>query len=467
MGKDFARSLAEGASPHIAIGAALGNKFNVGLTRGQSSQNVRIFAEEEILRNTGTTGELMRQPDIAQATAARTAAEDVQQKVGGIGVGREVDAAELAGRETLQQRNALIDSIDEAFESAKGKNAAFTEPSITGLSKAAAVVARDFPIDNQLTPASFKILRQIARLSKRVKSAKKRGATVQFAFFEQTRRRINNAINTIPRSNPADKALAVRLKEQYDGFLDDAFDNALFAGDLDVLDSFKKARRLRFELTQRFGKRNANDEAGRIVDKIIQTDATSQQIVNHVFGSARLGGRDVSEKVILRLKESLGENSQGFIALKELGFMRLTRPAGKEFTPALAAKNIAEVQQRSPGVLKALYTEDERTLIRQFGNLMKRLPTPVEARNAPRTAFVLRDAARGAMGRLGTMMTFRGQPESSFLLQLFRNVVLPRQGRPARAARRAFQPFRTPGSPAVITGGAAAGSIVAEEQIEP
>ncbi len=463
LGKDFAENLAQGASPDIAIGTALGNKFNVGLTKGQASQDIDVFAEEEILRNVQPTSPLMRDPDAAQATAARTAAIDVQEKVGGIGVGREVDAAEVASREITQQRNALVDSIDTEFEFARGKNAAFTGKSVTELSKAAAVVSREFPIDNVLTPASFKILKQMARLSKRVKSAKKRGANIQFAFFEQTRRRINNSINTIPLSNPADKALAVRLKEQYDGFLDDAFDNALFAGDLDVLDSFKKARRLRFELAERFGKRNANDEAGRVVDKIIKTDATPQQIVNHIFGSARLGGKAVSEKVVNRLKESLGEKSQGFIALQELGFMRLTRPAGKEFSPELAAKNIELIQQQAPGMMKALYNEEQQNLIRQFGNLMKRLPTPPEAKNVSRTAFVLRNAARKAVGRATTILTFRKQPEKAFLLQIFSNIVLPKRARALSGARRAFSPFRTPGSPAVITGGATAGSAGAEQ----
>lgn len=466
LGRDFAENLAQGASPQIAIGASLGKKFNVPLTRGQLSQDVDQFAEEEILRNVQPTSPLMRDPDAAQAAAASSARTDVQEKVGGVGIGREVDAAETASKEITEQRNALVDSIDEAFEFARGKSAAFTGESVRDLSKAAAIVARDFPIDNALTPASFKILRQIARLSKRVKSAKKRGANVQFAFFEQTRKRINNSINTIPQSNPADKALAVRLKEQYDGFLDDAFDNALFAGDLDVLDSFKKARRLRFELTERFGKRNANDEAGRIVDKIIQTDATPQQIVNHVFGSARLGGKAVSEKVINRLKESLGETSQGFIALQELGFMRLTRPAGKEFTPELAAKNIKLVQQQAPGVLKALYKKEQLDFIRQFGELMGRLPTPAGAKNVSRTAFVLRNAARKAVGRATTILTFRKQPEKGFLLQIFANIVLPKRARALSGPRRAFSPFRTPGSPAVITGGAAVGSGI-EQQIEP
>ena len=463
LGKDFARNLAEGASPDIAAGNALGQKFGIDLTKGQQSRDLGELGREEILRNTQPSSGVFQPRDIAQRKAAAGAAGDIQEQVGGVGITKEVSGGEVVGREITEQRNALLDSLDGAFETARGKNAQFTQSSVSELSKAAAVVSRDFPIDNVLTPGSFRILREIRRLSKNVKSASKRKSTVAFAFFEQTRRRINNTINTIPLSNPSDKLLAVRLKEQYDGFLDDAFDNALFAGDLDVLDTFKKARRLRFELTQRFGKRNANDEAGRVVDKIIQTDATPQQIVNHVFGAARLGGRDVSEKVVNRLKASLGEKSEGFIALKEIGFMRLTRPAGKDFTPELSAKNIKEVFQRSPGMMDALYTKDEQRVIKQFGNLMERLVTPREATNAPRTAFVLRDAIRGALGRAQTMATFRGVPEGGFLIQIFRNLVVPRGGGPVGKARRAFKPFKTPSSPGVIAAGAVAGTEIAEQ----
>ncbi len=467
LGKDFARNLAEGASPDIAAGNALGGKFGVDLTRGQQSRNLGELGQEEILRNTQPSSQVFQPRDVAQREAAGRAAQDVQEQVGGAGITKEVSGGEVAGREITEQRNTLVDSIDTAFETARGKSAEFIGESITALSKAAAVVSRDFPIDTALTPGSFRILKEIRRLSKRVKSGRKRGANIPFALFEQTRRRINNTINTIPNSNPSDKLLSVRLKEQYDGFLDDAFDNALFAGDTETLDAFKAARLLRFELTQRFGKRNANDEAGRVIDKIIQTDATPQQIVNHVFGAARLGGRDVSEKVINRLKGSLGEKSQGFIALKETGFMRLTRPAGKDFTPELSAKNIKEVFQRSPGVMDALYTKDEQRVIKQFGNLMERLVTPREATNASRTAFVLRDAIRGALGRAQTMATFRGVPEGGFLIQIFRNLVVPRGGGPIGKARRAFKPFKTPSSAAVITGGATAGSQASQERERP
>lgn len=462
LGKDFAENLAQGADPEIAAGQALSNKFGVGMTRGQLSQNVDEIAREEVLRNTEPSSQFFRPRDAAQREAAEKAAGDVQERVGGLRIGTEDVGGGVVTEGIESQRNALLGAIDDAFDIARGKTASFTRDGITPLSQAAAQVARDFPIDDKLTPGSFKILREIARLSRRVKGGAKRGQAVNFQQFEQARKRINHTIDTIGRSNRADKALAVAIKKKYDEFLDDAFDNALFSGDADVLEAFKTARGLRRSLTTRFGQRHANDEAGRIVEKIIDTNATTQQTVNYIFGASRLGGKDVSEKVIKRLKSSLGEQSDAFKAMKEIGFMRLTRPAGKSFTPSIAAKNIAEVKQRSPGIMRELFTEDERNVIDQFGDLMKRLVTPREATNPSRTAFVLRNATRQALGRAQTMATFRGAPEGGFLIQLFKDIVVPKGGGQMGQARRAFRPFKTPGSAPVIAGGAAVGSGAAE-----
>jgi hypothetical protein len=446
----FAKKLArQGGRPseaeaRAAAGEAFGEVFGTPLTRGQVTGDVTQRTGEEIARNIEPTREALKTFDEGQARAIESARQGIQARLGstearsvveGVGVG--LDALDAG-------RKKLVGKIDDAFEIARSKESYFTGKSMRDLGRAAGVIAKEFPSDVLLTPRARAVLKEINRLSKKANrlGRGKRNKMLSIEDFDLTRRRISKTIGGA--TDPADKHLSITLKDAYDDWLDDAIRQELFVGDSDAMDALKFARGKRRELTLKYAARNSNDEAGKIIENAIRIDATPEQAANAFLGANRLGGKATSAKVVGRLKETLGVDSNEFGSIKEAAFLKLTQ----DRSPGQIATEIPRFFRDSPSLAKELFSADETTLIKQYGELMKIVAPDKNTLNPSRTAFtnkaIVSRAVSDTLRVAQQKFVFGGKPLIGNMLGIMRRLVLGdlgKRGKALAAAREAMEPL--------------------------
>lgn len=439
FGQELARRTPVGSQPqaNVAATTALSQRLGVPVTKGQRTQDITQLSNEEILRQTEPTRQAVRDFDVSQRESVGEAATEIRESFGGPGIRSRAQAGEIVKARTDEIAERLQTEITTAYEAAGQAGAEFTGPSLTALSKRAGELARDFPLDPKLTPAARSILRDLNNLGKRVRRAGKseRVRPVDLEMFDITRRRIRATINSIPRDNRADKAASVRLLKTYDEFINEAFVNELFQGDPGALDALLKARRARRLLTETFGQRDASDQAGKIIEKIREIDATPEQFINAVFGAGRLGGKDVSSKVVGRMGDIVGRGSVEFGAIKEAGFLQLIQ----DRTVGRQGKEIQRFLRDSPTLANELYTKQEQNLLSMYAEVVNRIAPEKGALNPSRSAFTLNAIQEGTSRTLrvaAQKQVFGGQALLGNAIGIFRSFLdrFSKQGQRVRAA---------------------------------
>lgn len=175
---------------------------------------------------------------------------------------------------------------------------------------------------------------------------------------ERIRQNISSQIGKA--KNPTDKRAAITVKNEFDNWLDDAVDNALFDGDIDAL---KNARSLRAEYGRKFQASHSKDEGGKFMKKVLDEGRTPEEVINYLTGASKLGltGQGAARKV-QQLKMALGEDSDAILALKEAALVKIVK--GKKIDGVIGAlKNALEGQ---PSFMKELYTPEELAKISRF-----------------------------------------------------------------------------------------------------
>ncbi len=155
-------------------------------------------------------------------------------------------------------------------------------------------------IDPELTPAANRMLDEVQRISQlnipnRAQLARpaapgdeRVGVTVQ--GIEQARKRlvsIRQAAN-----NDSDRRASRFVMDRFDDWQSHAFENALLSGDDQALAIFRQARAANTEWRNRFF--NEEDDAGRIVNRIVTGEVTPQEVSNYIVGAGQVGAKGVS-----------------------------------------------------------------------------------------------------------------------------------------------------------------------------
>jgi hypothetical protein len=420
MGDDLARMFAdEAADATGGTGAAArlrGKEFGIPMTRGQATGDFDRLAREEATRHGAfgqKAGAIVREFDDAQQQAMQAARGRVQSTIGGgeTRIARPAQAGDIV-TEGLQGRAATArGAVDAAYEAARGTDARISADGLRGLWRRMAESVSDYGLDPQLHPAATRALRNFRSIEAQTRRGARSGRITAVALkrLETERRKLGNLIDAA--ANKADRGALVRIKREFDGWIDDAVDNALFSGDAAALDLLKEARSARTRFGEMFEPRNARDEAGRIMQRIIGEERSPEEVTSYIFGKGRLGSRDVSARVLRRLKEVVGEGSEEWQALREAGWLKLSKEIGQDtFSPTKYRNNVNRALDEARSVLDELYTPAELDMFERFRDEVMRTVTPEAARNPSKTAYTLGRLARDWFGRIGTMLTFSGNP---------------------------------------------------------
>jgi hypothetical protein len=420
----FAREARDEPLAEVAKSRALTETQGIKYTAGEQSKSRSSLALEEGMRH-GTKGPEAQGTMLAfrkgQQEAGEEAAERVQAKIGGVGVKSESEGARVLNEALEREVQKLDNRIEDAYEISGGFDANLKRPENFGnLLSSVKKEIEEFSIDPELFPATTKIVKMIGAM---VPSGKKpamapmtgvaapKPKKITLRDIEMLRRRVAKQIDAA--KSRADRSAAVMAKRKLDQWVDEAVDKALFEGDDQALDALLNARAVRAEKGRKFEVRKTlkdPDEAGAIIQKMVERNPTPEQTVNWLFGMSRLGNKQTSTKVAERIKTIFPEGSTEWNVVREMGWLRLTKDKAGNFVSAKQLeKNLNETLYQNPTLMKTLYTRDEILLMKELSAALKQTVVQRESLQPSKTAFTIMRAVRDLIRRAGTHQTFSGR----------------------------------------------------------
>ncbi len=467
MQRAFARNIDEAMDPQMAARIARTQEFDIPGTRGQITKDYRALNLEDRMRR-GLEGDmplnLIRAQDDLQRTRIGQAAERLQTGLTGRAVlAREAEPASILQEGLRQESARRLAQVDRAYTAFRAGEPAY-------IRKAASKTLRDmvddriadFDVTPELTPAATRALKHVDDLVD--------NPSPDLRAFERTRKMIGRNIGQA--TNPDDAASARAIKNTLDNWLDDALDQGLLDGDPSVLSQLKQARGLRAEYGRLFekGLKKKPDVAGDIMQKIVTKAETPEQTVNFLFGRSALGQKKEAAIAAKRIKEIFGSDADEWNAVRELGFLRLTRDkAGNIVSPKKFAKAFDEAMMQDRSLMTELYSAPE---LRQMARFKKALmDIQADPTNPSGTAFGIENAFRYLLRRSGQRELFtQGNIVGGAALQAAARLPVGAIQGPAREmlARRAItqlprpRPIAQGPAARAIRGGMAAGAARTE-----
>jgi len=212
---------------------------------------------------------------------------------------------------------------------------------------------------------------------------------VNLAGVDEFRKRLTTFFGDALRSNnAADIRAARRIMDAFDADIDTAVNTGYFSGDPRAINAWNAARARHSAYRSTFGQPGRNrDPVSAVVQRIIGDQvtpaATSNQIADFISGSSNLVPQKFTAAVARRLREIVGgSTSDVWTEAKQGVFLRAIEPAPGQtaFTDKQVADRVADlIGGRGSDVAREIFSDAERALIRSYGELRRRIQTPVGA----------------------------------------------------------------------------------------
>lgn len=392
LGRGFARQAQEATG---AARVAEADIFEIPLTRGQATGDVRQIAREEAFRQGGRGALAQRRMsafDIAQQEKIK---EGITQKLG-------PDFAPRVGLFTEQQQagGGLYEMIrGKAGEMKKAATDLYEKIDPTKVRVRAETLGdvetriynslqeSDLIVSPTLTPKTTEMINQLKSIAPQTEGAKITEVTLK--QIEKKRREISNIARD---AQGTDASAARNVIREFDNWLDDAINRGLAQGDAADLETLKRARSLYRNYATEFkpgSPKAADADAQRAIVKIVQQDLTPTDTMNIVFGASKLGDNQTASRIASKLKGIFGEESQEFERIRAAAFSRLFQDSQGNFKKASTI--VREIDELTMGkgsaVGKELFTSDQLKRLRDFRSSVARTVVPAEAKNPSKTGY--------------------------------------------------------------------------------
>lgn len=297
-------------------------------------------------------------------------------------------------------------------------------------------------IDGVLTPASSRMMGELQRFSNLNIENRAVGsrlpvpggetptrAAVSMQGIEQVRKRLNGMSQAA--TNDADRSAARRIIQEFDNWLGDSFDRALFSGSDEALNAFREARAANTDWRTRFGF-NARDDADRVVNQIATGNVTPQEVSNWLVGASKVGSKGVSSRLLTRIAEATGNDPETMQAIRGGVWNRLSQSTGgvEAKTGEKVANDIQEFLNGSGrDVANRLFTSEQRGIMSAYADTLRRT-----------------QASREHLVELGRITKPTSTEVGVGPMQELANTVLGRNGRPDEALFTAINSYAKSGS---------------------
>lgn len=361
--------IAAGGDPAAVIGA---KEFGFRYTQGQRTldpvERYNQLGREEVLRQQPGANAPFIQAEQANQNALSSAVEGIAARWGARPGATAGELSTTVQGRVAAQADELKGRISEAYDVAGQSNrTAVRADAVQALPRRLAAAVTDF--DMELTPAAAQTLKRITNLAS---SLPEGTAGVTLRAIETQRKIINNSI-AAAASNPADRAAMTAIKREFDGWVDNAVDDALLSGDPAALDAIKKARGLRAEFGRRF---EGDAQADRFVADLVVGQKTPEELLNVALGAGQVskaaGGRFVD-----RLRLAVGDDPETLGALRAAQFLRMVqKPTGEPLGPQAIVNNILRMEVGNRSMIDALYSPAEWKEVKRLAAALKPMVPP-------------------------------------------------------------------------------------------
>lgn len=373
LGRQYPEILG-GASPASALA---GSEFGFKLTQGQKTGNPLFLRREEMLRASG--GDTMasraaRNVQQAQEQNLTQQAQGIQNWLaGGNSPSSPAEAAQAVMGSVKQQATNLRGQIDNAYDAARSKDATVPLSHVGSLTDRISGALQNIAVDPVLTPRTTRALDILGNdMSNAVASG---GPGLSMKTVETSRQKIMSAMDGATGS---DLRALKNVKNAYDDWVTDAFDNALVTGDPNALASMQQARALRAQYGARFQPQNPNDQGGKIVQKLLDDNATPDQMAQTIFGAGQLAP-SASASVVTKLKNALGDDQDAWNAVRSAFINKaVTNRAGETLGPQAIVGNLNRFLRERPDLVRQLYSQPEIDRMQRFATAVSSLVPPSE-----------------------------------------------------------------------------------------
>jgi len=239
--------LSAGADPNAVLGQS---KYGFTYSRGQRetvpAQKFRQLSKEEALRQTPGGFAAFDAMNRRNTNKLDEALTGLGEQFGSRTAATPAEMVQGASLALSDQAGSLSQRIAKAYEQAgKSARTAVGADAVAAMPSRLRQAVGEFDIHPSVTPVADRTLTQIQLATnetlKGINGLNVKGVT--WRALETQRRILNNNIDAA--SSKTDRAAMVRIKREFDGWLDDAVENALVSGDKAALDSLRDARALR------------------------------------------------------------------------------------------------------------------------------------------------------------------------------------------------------------------------------
>lgn len=454
------RARRSGVSPETANRAAA-DEFAIPLTKGQAAGTFEDQAFEEAAR-TGARGV----PAQRIAGAQKEAQDDaIQNALDGIveGPARSVnEAGDAVGRGVTAARDAAKREYQVAYDAVPSGTVIRADAlDNLQLSVRSALDAETLTPSSQAKAA----IAQIDALSERVHDVD--GIMgVDFNAIEGLRQKLNKISGRVGKSDPQAAFEINSVKSALDDWIDDSVADALISGDDAAIEAVKSARGKYRAFKQLFTKTSGNDDAGRMLEKIVDPDITPQEVARYLYGASKTGAAGHSVRVAKRIERMLGKKSPEWADLRRGAWLHVIK-AGDDAASKPGAQQLSErilefVTGDGKALARTLYSEAELMKMRRLAVVLKKTVPPRGATNPSGTgaalARTIEDASGAVMTGLGVAT---GNPGTAFGMRLMQGVLRATGGR-AKAAKN-FNPAGEKQTRTGSAGGVTAGAVSGAE----
>lgn len=278
-------------------------------------------------------------------------------------------------------------------------------------------------IDGVLTPASARMMDELQRFASLNIENRAIGArmptpageqparaAVSVQGIEQARKRLVGLSRAA--TNDADHAAANRILREFDAWESDSFDNALFSGSPEALDTYRRARDANRDWRTRFGF-NERDDADRLLNRIVTGEVTPQEVSNWLVGASQVGAKGQSSRLLTRIAEATGGDAEAMQAIRGGVWNRLSQATegATARSPEKIASSINEFLNGSGrDVARRLFTPEQQGIMRAYADTIRTGQTAREmvADVARTTKPQSMDVGVGPMQELANTVLGRG-----------------------------------------------------------
>lgn len=401
-----------------------GGEFGIQSSKGQQSGSAAQLSLEDRLRS-GALGEkaqnIMLAFEETQRQQVNQARSGVAEQLGGEPLTRG-QAGQVVKQGIQGAEQAAEEAVSLAYEEVG--DVAISPDGVSNILKATRGALRSVEFDKTL-PETSKLLDQIQGFEKKIKSINKsKNITlkpIDMKRIEQMRRRLNTAIGAA--DNLSDKRQVRIMKRAFDDGIDKAIDQGLYSGDKAAVESLKQARSTFAEYAKVFRSnpqktksgRNIPDKAGDLIERIVADNPTDEQVVNQLLGAANINN-SAGTVIARRYKQILGEDSEGWQAIRQEAFKRLVKSNkvnGEEVISAQQSiKAYDDAIDKAGSLMRELFSNKELATMRRFLNEVKKTqPDLVRSRENPSgTTQVASKTIQDTFNRLTQALAFGGEP---------------------------------------------------------